>query len=111
MRLARGGSGSRQAGQNTAVGSWMDAPQCGQAAGPAAGAGAPSRLRYSCMIVGGAGRHPPRRPLRGRFAPQVKQMRSLGLTSAAQAGQVRVAMSSSRDGGWCGHVREMPHGR
>ena len=28
--------------------------------------------------------------LRGRFAPQVKQMRSAGFTSAAQAGQVSV---------------------
>ena len=37
--------------------------------------------------------------LRGRFAPHVKQMRSSRWTSAAHAGQVRVAMSILRDGG------------
>ena len=92
MMPARGGSGSRHTAQNTAAGSRMAAPQCGQD-DPAGGAAAPSRFGYSCITVGEAGSSADLRL--GRLAPQVKQMRSSGWTSAAQAGQVRVAMSSS----------------
>jgi hypothetical protein len=47
------------------------------------------------MTVVGAGVSS-RRPMdRGRLAPQVKQIRSPGLTSAAQFGQVGVAIVSS----------------
>jgi hypothetical protein len=44
------------------------------------------------MIVVGAGGSSSADRVLGRLAPQVKQMRSLGLTSAAQAGQVNVTM-------------------
>ena len=64
-----------------------------RAGDPAAGAAAPSRSAYSCMTVGEAGSSAILRL--GRLAPQVKQMRSSCWTSAAQAGQVKVAMSSS----------------
>ena len=51
--------------------------------------------RYSCMTVVGAGQSSSRGLFRGRLAPQVKQIRSSGLTSAAQLGQVSVAIMSS----------------
>ena len=47
------------------------------------------------MVVGAGGSSSGRRW--GRLAPQVKQMRSPGLTSAAQAGQVTVAMDILQD--------------
>ncbi len=49
------------------------------------------------MIVVGAGWSSSQAPARGRLAPQVKQMRSTGLTTAAQVGHVRFAISSSTD--------------
>src|ERR1019366_2664767 len=51
-----------------------------------------SCLRYSCMIVVGAGGSSSADRVLGRLAPQVKQMRSSCLTSAPQAGQVKVTM-------------------
>lgn len=74
--------------------SGMAAPQRGQVAGASDMAGAASRRRFSCITVGGlAGSSG--WPGRGRFAPQVKQMRSSCWTVAAQTGQVRVAMTAS----------------
>src|SRR5215469_5832394 len=82
-----------QAGQVTRDWSATGRPQAGQVAG-APGAALSSRRRYSCITVGGV-TSSSTGPLRGRFVPQVKQIRSSWLTAAAQPGQVSVAMSSS----------------
>ena len=62
-----------------------------------AGAAPPGR-RYSCITVGGVASSSAG-PRRGRFVPQVKQIRSSWLTVAAQPGQVSVAMASSGTAG------------
>ena len=71
--------------------------------GPVAGAGppgaAPPGRRYSCITVGGVVSSCSAGPRRGRFVPQVKQIRSSWLTVAAQPGQVNVAMASSGTAG------------
>jgi hypothetical protein len=51
--------------------------------------------RYSCITVFAAGESSSLTTVRGRLAPQVKQIRSPGFTSAAQLEQVSVAITSS----------------